>query len=319
MDRRKFVKTGAAGLAGAASLAATSPGAQELPPAGGSPRVLFHCHCFPPNESKFRIEPVDGHPPGSPAHLAGFARMLGFDYATALSPFEVPPGRCTSRVGIDDDGPAWLEAEAAGHRESLLLFASLNPDEPGSARRLIDAAGRGFRGVKFHPVICRFAIDPEKHREFYSTLERLGLPLLIHTGVFSGGEPWPLEEYHPLRIERLACMFPEIPVIIAHGGGHAFCRDVFALLQSHRNSYLDLTHTLDKGYAWHIGAREMAGFLERPGPERIIYGADYPWYSRSDLGRDIACLRELGLDNEGLDHVLGGTAARVLGLRGKEG
>lgn len=323
MDRRNFVKVGAAGLVGAmeadpkyGATGKNKPEKAPLPiqnqPSGKLPRVLFHCHCFPPNAKKFPRDPDTGLFPGSPEHLSIFMDRLGFDYATALSPFEVPELRCTSRIDPPGDGLAWLEEQAREHRERILLFASLNPQSPESPDRLIKARGRGFRGVKFHPVICRFSIDAERDSEFYSILNKYRMPLLIHTGVFSSGEPWPLEEYHPLRIDRLANRFPEIPIIVAHGGGRAFCREVLGLLQSHRNTYLDLTHSLDEKYGWHIPLDDMEAFFHRLGPSRIIYGVDYPWFSENDFIRDLAYLEKLGLGERELGLVLGGTFLRVL-------
>jgi len=323
MDRRSFVKMGAAGLVGAmeaepkpGSTGKDNPG--ETPqktknrPSGRAPKVLFHCHCFPPNEQRFPGDPKTGLFPGSPEHLAAFAQRLGFDYATALSPFEVPEGRCTSRIDPPGDGLAWLEKQASEHRERIMLFASLNPRLPESAERLVKAREKGFRGVKFHPPICRFSIDPGRDRAFYSILNRCRMPLLIHTGVFSSGEPWPLEEYNPLKIDRLANRFPEIPIIVAHGGGRAFCRQMLGFLQSHRNAYLDLTHSLDKKYTWHVPPGDMEAFFHHLGASRIIYGVDYPWYSEDDFNRDLAYLEKLGLGERELALVLGGTFQHIL-------
>ena len=138
------------------------------------------------------------------------------------------------------------------------------------------------------------------------------MPLIIHTGVFSAGIPWPLEEFHPLRIDKLANLFPDIPIILAHGGGRAFCRKVLDVLQANPNTYLDLTHTLHKKYAWHIPTSELEAFFDRLGPSRIIYGTDHPWYKAEDLTRDLAYLNKLGLNKEDLDLVLGGTFLRIL-------
>jgi len=323
MDRRNFVKIGAAGLVGAME-AERKPGAAgknnpdtdsqplQKRPSGSPPRVLFHCHCFPPNEQKFPRDPDTGLFPGSPEHLAVFSKRLGFDYATALSPFEVPEGRCTSRIAPPGDGLAWLEKHSREHRERTMLFASLNPRSPESPERLAQARERGFKGVKFHPVICRFPIDAGQDREFYGLLNMYRMPLLIHTGVFSGGEPWPLEEYSPMRIDRLANRFPQIPIIVAHGGGRAFCREMLGFLQSHRNAYLDLTHSLDEKYTWHIPADDMEAFFHHLGPSRIIYGVDYPWFSEEDFKRDLAYLEKLGLDERELARVLGGNFLSIL-------
>ena len=153
MDRRKFVKVGAVGLVGAVKARAessgeTRQGKQEEHPSGilerfdkDAARVLFHCHCFPPNPERFPLDPETGMYPGSPKFLSDFASRHGFDYATAFSPFEVPVGRCTSRIDPEKDGLAWLQDQAEG-LENILLFASLNPESPDSGDRLAKARHR---------------------------------------------------------------------------------------------------------------------------------------------------------------------------------
>ena len=318
MDRRQFVKKSGLGLAGGALAKAESSvsekGRSSKPAKKSAPgdRILFHCHCFPPNEQRFPRDPANGFHPGSPGHLVDLADRLGFSKAVALSPFEVPQGRCTSRVEEGVDGTGWIEEQSAGVLDKLILFASLDPSKKESPARLKGLHGRGFKGVKFHPPICRFSIDPERDSEFYSTLESLKMPLLIHTGVFSSGMSWPLELYHPMRIDELANKFPGIPLIFAHGGGAAFCREVLGVLQVHSNAYLDLTHTLDKKYEWHIPRPDMEQFFTRIGPARIIYGVDYPWYTADDYRRDMEYLGSFGLSPDELELLLGRSFGKIL-------
>lgn len=327
MNRRSFLKIGAVGLAGALEAEKEKGTAgrvnEKYAPVeiinhspGLNPRVFFHCHSFPPNPQKFPSDPETGFFPGSIDHLSAFISHLGFDRATAISPFEVPPGRCTSRIGEGEDGLAWLESEAKGRKE-IFLFAALNPQLKNSVERLSKAREKGFTGVKFHPPICRFSIDASRDREFYELLQSCRMPLLIHTGVFSSPEPWPLEEYHPLRIDRMANLFPGIPVILAHGGGRAFCREELAVFQANPNTYLDLTHTLDKKYAWHIPTPDLEAFFDQLGSSRIIYGADYPWFTEDDYRRDLNFLKALGLEEKDFELVLGGTFMQILEKAGR--
>jgi predicted TIM-barrel fold metal-dependent hydrolase len=138
------------------------------------------------------------------------------------------------------------------------------------------------------------------------------MPLLIHTGVIPHYQPWPISEHHPFRIDALANKYPGIPIILAHGGGRPFCREVLAVMQSNENTYLDLTHVLDKKYAWHIPLDDLQAFFDQIGPERIIYGTDYPWYRADDLARDLTLLKNLGVDRGALDMLMGGTFLKLL-------
>ncbi|MBW7997616.1 MAG: amidohydrolase family protein [Candidatus Glassbacteria bacterium] len=306
MDRREFITGTTLGAAsGAITTAGESHAAQAEADSPPERRVLFHCHTFPYANDQFQRDPSTGLHPGHPEHLAAFIEGLGFGRATAISPFEVPEGRCTSRIEPGQDGPGWLSSSSQKVNDKIIRFAALDPAKPGETERLEKLAAGGFAGVKFHPVICRFEIDPVRDSEFYTVLENLGLPLLIHTGVFGAGGSWPLEHYHPLKIDRLAWKYPGIPLILAHGGGAAFCREVLGLLQMHPASFLDLTHTLDSRYAWHIPQAELELIFSRIGTRKVIYGVDFPWYDEEDYRRDMASLAELGLDSEDFNRLLG--------------
>ncbi|HLA38374.1 MAG TPA: twin-arginine translocation signal domain-containing protein, partial [Candidatus Glassbacteria bacterium] len=126
MQRRDFLAGSALGVAaGVVAAEAARPKDSLVQPAEAGRRVLFHCHTFPPNEKRFPRDAATGLFPGSPEHLAGFCRKLGFTGAMAISPFEVPAGRCTARVEEGTDGPAWLAERAAPLAGRLLLFAGL--------------------------------------------------------------------------------------------------------------------------------------------------------------------------------------------------
>ncbi len=274
------------------------------------PKVFFHCHAFPPDYRRFAPDGVTGLMPGTVAHLSALARDLGFERVTAISPCEVPEGRATARIDEGKDGLKWLAEESVAHPE-VLSFANLDPSRKDSAARLEKAYRDGFAGVKLHPVIGRFSIDVERDEDFYSLVNAFRLPLVVHLGVLPGRQPWPIRFHHPLLLDDLASRFPEMPLIMAHGGGRAFCRDVLAVMQSNPNTYLDLTHTLDKRYAWHLPADDLAAFFDQVGPSRIIYGTDYPWYGPADLSRDLSALRRLGIDKAGMDLIMGGTFAAL--------
>ena len=278
---------------------------------GRFPKILFHCHVFPADPGKFPPDPATGLLPGSVEHLRALASRLGFDRVMAISPSEVPPGRATARIDEGADGLAWL-AQRAKHDADILLFANLNPDNKRSPDRVAKAHEDGFTGVKLHPVIGQFAIDAARDSVFYGVLNTLRMPLLIHTGVIPHLQPWPISEHHPFRIDALANKYPNIPVVLAHGGGRPFCREVLAVMQANENTYLDLTHVLDRKYAWHIPLDDLQAFFDQIGPERIIYGTDYPWYRPDDLARDLEVLKSLGVDRSALDMLMGGTFLKLL-------
>jgi hypothetical protein len=197
----------------------------------------------------------------------------------------------------------------------VLRFASLNPEDAAAPGRLRQALQGGFAGAKLHPVICRFSLEPRRDAAFYSIANELRAPVILHTGVMPGCARWPMKLHGPERIDELAGAFPDMPLILAHGGGRPFCREMLAVMQANPNTYLDLTHTLDTRYAWHIPADDLEAFFTQAGPSRIIYGTDYPWFAREDFERDMNVLRTMGLRETDIEMLLGGTLDRILAAR----
>ena len=56
----------------------------------------------------------------------------------------------------------------------------------------------------------------------------------------------------------------------------------------------------------------MAELIRDIGPERVIFGSDYPW---EEPGRAAEIIMDLGLSEEEKDAVLWQNAAKLLGLK----
>lgn len=174
-----------------------------------------------------------------------------------------------------------------------LPFGSLhieNPDKEEETLRCITEYG--FVGMKLHPFAQRFpafnpAMDP-----LFKVLDRLGRPLLVHTGfdVFYGDR---LEREDLLRVLDT---YPGMPVVMVHAlfPDFGFARE---LLQSYPQVWLDMTNSISCMRIFFEFTRSgrplpaMASSLEADEVERnleswealfsgyshrIIFGTDYP-------------------------------------------
>lgn len=158
----------------------------------------------------------------------------------------------------------------------------------------------GFRGIKLHVGECRlreYIADP-----VFALAGELAVPCLIDLGgdLATG--------------ERIATSFPQTKLIYAHFGRY-LCTDVpllegfLALAERHANVWLDTAGVV---LSWTIRAA-----VQRLGAERVLFGTDSP-YPRPDevtmMADGIGQIRALGLSPEDEAMVLGGAAARLLGL-----
>ncbi|HET6304777.1 MAG TPA: amidohydrolase family protein [Myxococcota bacterium] len=169
----------------------------------------------------------------------------------------------------DDLTEQWRDAvEAAGAGGRLLTCASVHPRDPERLTRLRGFAARGARAVKLHPAAQRFAASDAGALEIYAECERLGLPVFFHAGR-AGIEPEAALSYNLVRhLEVAVASFPRVRFAL----GHAGARDVaeaIPLARRHPNVWLD-THGQ--------GVTQLAELLESLGPERLLFGSDWPWY-----------------------------------------
>ncbi len=276
-------------------------------------RILSHCHPVPKGVFE-KVQPQAGLD-GTPEELVRCARELGFDRAVALAPDLATDDH---QFGVAAEPNRWLadavSAEAcAGF---LIPFMRLYPhqDLAGAIAEMERWAARGFAGIKIHPEIQRIDVGDPGLDPFFAAAERLGLPVLTHTGVLRGN--FPLSRYEPILFEPFVAEHPGLTLIMAHAGGAPYFRQVLALMQSYPNVYADLTGTLTPGSWWYIPPQELYLARDVGLRGRLIYGADWPFGGVEHVRRDLAALDALDLPDGEKDAILGSTLARILSLEG---
>jgi L-fuconolactonase len=203
----------------------------------------------------------------------------------------------------------WVDLADAGAAASLERFAE----------------APAFRGVR--PMLQDIAqadwIATAPHPDALAALGRLGLRFdaLVRP-----------EHLGPLL--RFCAANPHLPVVIDHAAKpalgaaaddprHALWRDGMALLARETGAFCKLSGLLtelsadQRGKAEAIVAPVIAAVLDWFGPERVMWGSDWPVLrlAGSYEGWDAMTARAFaGLDAAGRSAVLGGTAARFYGL-----
>jgi predicted TIM-barrel fold metal-dependent hydrolase len=185
------------------------------------------------------------------------------------------------------------------HPDRLIGFACLNPQFSGDAgtgmpnlavrelRRCVTELG--LRGLKLHPEVHCFTVPSLIGSELMETVVALQgetgrtLPIICHGMTTMGAMPE--------HFAMLAARYPSIPIIIAHGGGF-------------QNLYLT---TIDDCHLISVAGRL--------GVDRVLFGTDHFARSQQNLYRNFRFVLEGAFpDPADRAKVLGGTAARLLGL-----
>jgi hypothetical protein len=120
------------------------------------------------------------------------------------------------------------------------------------------------------------------------------VPVIVHTGL---GSPWAL----PSLCIPPARRYPHLPVILAHAGWGLYSAEAVVAAEVCPNLYLE------PSWCPAYAARQM---IDAFGVGRVLWGSDH----LSNIAVELAKYRSIGLSDDELAGVLGGTARAVFSL-----
>ena len=273
------------------------------------PKIMGHCHLFPTPPGQEQSDEYGVR--GTTEHLSAFLEACGFDQAQALAPHgSYADASVKAKVGPGVDGLDWLfeQAHVGVEADSLLLAtATIRPDLPDAVEKLREAQRRGVRMLKFHPLIMQCDPLVEACVPYFRAAEEARMSMVYHTG--SGGWNWHDRHGHPDVCAELARRFPELPILMAHcgtfGGMDGFDAAVYGC-RRFSSLYLETTATLLR-----VGPDAYKRAVDEVGPDRIVYGNDYPFLDRDRVDQEMGRIDALFPDEEAKDLVLGGNLFRL--------
>ena len=158
--------------------------------------------------------------------------------------------------------------------DRLIPMGGVLPRAAGEAAAEVRrAAALGVRGLKVHPPHMGFAANAyldglDSLRAVYEEAQRLRLPVMIHTGtsIFPGARSRLGE---PMTVDDVAVDFPELTVILAHGGRPLWMEQAFFLVRRFPNVHMDVSG---------IPPRAVPRYFPRLAEvaDKVLYGSDWP-------------------------------------------
>ena len=168
-----------------------------------------------------------------------------------------------------NDATAALVARAP---EKVIGFMSVHPDEPGILDEMERAYGDlRLRGLKLGPNYQNFDPLGENARRMYSRAEEMKLPVVFHQGT-SPVRDAPLRYAHPLVMDEIAILFPELRIVMAHIG-HPWMADCLVVIRKHPNVYADISGLFYRPWQFYNGMRLA---YEWSVINKLLLGSDYP-------------------------------------------
>jgi len=187
----------------------------------------------------------------------------------------------------------------------LIPFCSLNPGfHDQMDKRLEDLClNHGFQGLKLYPTYNYFYPNDNCLYPLYGAAQRLGIPVLFHTGssVFTNAR---IKYGNPLCFDDVAVDFPDLKIVMAHGGRGPWYEEAMTMVRLHRNVYIDVTG---------LPPRKLTQYFPDLGrfAAKFIFGSDWPTV---DVRKNIEAVCSLDIPADAIDKILGGNARHLLGL-----
>jgi len=129
----------------------------------------------------------------------------------------------------------------------------------------------------------------------------LGVPAFV----MSGPTTPDLAFNDPLAVDRVAAMFPTLPIVCCHG----FYPNIDAMITvafRHENVFVS-----PDMYTFAPGGRRYVEAANSFMRDQFLFGSSYPF---RPMRQGVEDFRALGLEDEPLQQALGGNAARLFGL-----
>jgi predicted TIM-barrel fold metal-dependent hydrolase len=272
--------------------------------------IDFHCHlsnyqCFTPTayawfahgftspeeyNQKIRYEYE------SSEKFLEFMQKSGVDYTVILA--EMTP--LTTGLASNE-----MVENFCRNKKSLIPFCTFNPytDEKMGDSLKILCRQHGFKGLKLYPPNNYFYPNDPKLYPAYAAAQELGIPVMFHTGssVFQNTR---IKYGNPLYFDDVAVDFPELNIIMAHGGRGVWYDEAMLMVRLHKNVHIDISGLPPQKLLTYFP--EMERFADK-----FIFGSDWPG---ADVKQNLETLCDLPISREAKEKILSGNAKKVLGL-----
>jgi predicted TIM-barrel fold metal-dependent hydrolase len=200
-------------------------------------------------------------------------------------------------IGYTEKTNEFVSDYVKANPERLIAVGGIRPDHPDPEREIGRlATSLGIRGIKLHPAHQLFRpnayVDGEIPglRALYAACEKHHLPVIFHTGtsVF----PRARNKFSdPLFLEDIALDFPDLTIVLAHGGRPIWMETATFLARRFPNVWLEVSG---------IPPTRLLDYFPRLGmlADKVLFGTDWPGPGVKDIGANLTGFRALSLPTD---------------------
>lgn len=186
----------------------------------------------------------------------------------------------TAEYGGQDD-LQWVRTAIEKHPDRFLGSVVVDPRRGMKAIRELEAlvTGHGFRMARVMAFETQLPYDHAAYYPLYAKCVELGIPIGINVGI--PGPLVPGKHQHPMALDEVCWFFPELVVIMAHGG-EPWADLCVKLMLKWKNLYY-----MSSAFAPKHIPPPVLGYMNTRGADKVMWASDYPL-----LGLD-RCAREI--------------------------
>jgi predicted TIM-barrel fold metal-dependent hydrolase len=234
------------------------------------------------------------------------ASDAGIDVCVVQAEIEEPPSaRLNDRVKeiIDRDPQRYVG------------FGGVDPTEPGAQAEAVRALDvLGLRGINIQPWASGMPPDHADCVWVFETCAERSVPITVHTGM-NLAPTRSMELGHPGAVDRLAARFPDLPIVLNHGGW-PWLDEAIAVAWRHPNVYIEFGAIAPRklgeaGSPWEKVVNLMKDWFA----PKVLFATDWPTLS---FRRGVEEFSALDLPPTALRKAMGDNAAKLLGLDGDD-
>lgn len=219
-------------------------------------------------------------------------------------------------AGVDKSVVLQMVTDETRHEDALLRakeldsqriisFGSVLPASVHALEYVWKISDEGLKGIGLYPELQKFDLGDPKYFPVFDLARACWFVVTINMG--SAARSLDGASASPRDLAKIMADFPGLKVVVSCLGDLKTARETLEILPGKDNIYIDTAYCAevqpDKGFFKEI--------IREYGAERVLFGSGYPWSTPS---RELQIIRSLDITEKEKSLVLGGNAARLLGL-----
>ena len=217
---------------------------------------------------------------------------------------------CETTYGAKSNNDSVIEF-VSKYPDKFIGFVGLDPHKGMKAIEELKVSVKelGLRGVAVDPYLAQIYANAAKYYPIYSKCCELDVPIVFTTGPATLVPNAIIDHVAPRYIDFVARDFPELKIIISHGG-YPWVNEAINVVERNRNVYIDLSE-----YEFSPMSEAYIQAANKMIPDKILYASAHPFV---DFRLALEKYERLPFEPDVYQKVMYDNAAKLLGIKQTE-